>query len=352
MAKLADASTLPTHGAANLPAVTVDSYNLEMEDQDGFVGDKASKGAFKDIVEQMREPLRNLGDDPLGETPTEEITKKQLDVVLAKGSPEAAGLVQGAIELFAGQLSMVIRRFLKAKAWHGTECIVVGGGFRARRVGEIAIGRCGVLLKSEGVDVDLQLIRHDPDEAGLIGALQLLPPWMLTGYEGILAVDIGGTNIRAGIVQTNHDKATDFSEACVVESEVWRHTDDSDVDRDEAVSRIDSMLRKLIKDAKKSRLELAPVIGVGCPGVIDASGQIVRGTQNLPGNWESESFNLPGLLRERIPSVGDHETLVVMHNDAVVQGLSQLPFVTGRLHWGVLTIGTGLGNARFTSKRP
>jgi hypothetical protein len=40
-----------------------------------------------------------------------------------------------------------------------------------------------------------------------------------------------------------------------------------------------------------------------------------------------------------------------MHNDAVVQGLSQLPYVRDRLHWGVLTIGTGLGNARFTNRR-
>ena len=39
-----------------------------------------------------------------------------------------------------------------------------------------------------------------------------------------------------------------------------------------------------------------------------------------------------------------------MHNDAVVQGLSQLPLVQNRKHWGVLTIGTGLGNARFINR--
>jgi hypothetical protein len=42
---------------------------------------------------------------------------------------------------------------------------------------------------------------------------------------------------------------------------------------------------------------------------------------------------------------------VVVHNDAVVQGLSELPFVSDRTHWGVLTIGTGLGNARFTNRQ-
>jgi hypothetical protein len=39
-----------------------------------------------------------------------------------------------------------------------------------------------------------------------------------------------------------------------------------------------------------------------------------------------------------------------MHNDAVVQGLSELPHLKDYAHWGVLTIGTGLGNARFSSK--
>jgi hypothetical protein len=42
--------------------------------------------------------------------------------------------------------------------------------------------------------------------------------------------------------------------------------------------------------------------------------------------------------------------MVVMHNDAVVQGLSQLPHMQDCKHWGVLTIGTGLGNARFTNR--
>ena len=40
-----------------------------------------------------------------------------------------------------------------------------------------------------------------------------------------------------------------------------------------------------------------------------------------------------------------------MHNDAVVQGLSALPFMQDIRHWGVLTIGTGLGNARFTNRK-
>ena len=55
-------------------------------------------------------------------------------------------------------------------------------------------------------------------------------------------------------------------------------------------------------------------------------------------------------LIEAIPRIGGHETMVVMHNDAVIQGLSQVPFMQDVSHWGALTIGTGLGNASFTNR--
>jgi len=132
--------------------------------------------------------------------------------------------------------------------------------------------------------------------------------------------------------------------------ELWRHAQDNPK-RADAVARLIDMLKDLIKRAGKDGLELAPFVGIGCPGVIETDGSIDRGGQNLPGNWEHKSFNLPQLLREAIPRIGDHDTVVVMHNDAVVQGLSELPFMHDVDHWGVLTIGTGLGNACFTNRK-
>ena len=84
--------------------------------------------------------------------------------------------------------------------------------------------------------------------------------------------------------------------------------------------------------------------------MIRADGSIERGGQNLPGNWEAKGFNLPQRLREALPTIDDHETVIVMHNDAVVQGLSELPWMQDVKHWGVMTIGTGLGNAHFTNR--
>jgi hypothetical protein len=351
---MADQSTtLPnvaTHGATRLPTVDLDSYNVELKDDEGFIGDRASKGAFRDLIENWRKPLRKAGNDPFGDEPSEEISKKKLDLLLTEGDPEAAGILHGAIEDFSQELALVIRRFLKLKAWRDTERIVVGGGFRASRVGELAIGRAGVILKADKVAIDLMAIRHDPDEAGLIGAAHLAPRWMFEAHDAILAVDIGGTNIRAGVVVLNLKKAPDLAKAAVWKFELWRHGDEKNVKREDAVGELIGMLEGLIGRAGKEGLRLAPFIGIGCPGIIEADGTIDRGAQNLPGNWESSRFNLPLSLHKAIPTIGEHETAILLHNDAVVQGLSQAPFMTDVEHWGVLTIGTGLGNARFTNR--
>lgn len=348
MAEQAQNSML-AHGAEQLSLVTVDAYNAELRSSEGFVGDRASKRAFVAIVDDWRERVGQTGEDPFGDTPTQDISKKQLDKVLAQGDAEAAGILQGAIEEFAQEFAQVIRRFLRLKAWKDTQRIAIGGGLRQSRIGELAIGRTAVLLKANGFDVELKPIRYEPDHAGLVGCIQLLPAWVFSGHDSILAVDIGGSNIRTGIVELNAKKKPDFSEASVKRFELWRHCDDNP-DREDAVTRLIDMLNDLIKKAAKDDLKLAPFIGIGCPGVIRADGTIDRGGQNLPGNWEVKSFNLPQLLREAIPKIGDHETVVVMHNDAVVQGLSEVPFMQDVQHWGVLTIGTGLGNARFTNR--
>ncbi len=343
--------TVPTHGASRLPSVDVDSYNVEVKDDEGFLGDRANKGAFREIIENWRKPLRKAGDDPFGDEASEDINKKKLDSLLAEGDPEAAGIVQGAIEDFSQELALVIRRFLKLKAWRDTERIVVGGGFRGSRVGELAIGRTSVILKADKVPIELVPIRHDPDEAGLIGAAHLAPRWMFEAHDAILAVDIGGTNIRAGVVALNLKKADDLAKAFVWKFGLWRHGDEKKKPkREDAVEELVGMLEGLITRAGKEGLRLAPFIGIGCPGIIEPDGTIDRGAQNLPGNWEASRFNLPLALHEAIPTIGKHDTMVVLHNDAVVQGLSEAPFMADVTHWGVLTIGTGLGNARFTNR--
>ena len=351
---MADTATLPSiaeHGASRLPSVELDSYNIELKDDEGFIGDCASKGAFREIIENWRKSVRKAGDDPFGDEPSDKISKKALDTLLSKGDREAAGILQGAIEDFSQELALVIRRYFKTKGWKDTERIVVGGGFRASRVGELVIGRTAVILKADKVAIDLVAIRNDPDEAGLIGAVHLAPKWLFKGHDAILAVDIGGTNIRAGVVELNLKKDADLSKVSVWKFELWRHADEKKIDREDAIKKLVGMLENLIGKAKKEDIKLAPFIGIGCPGIITKDGAIDRGAQNLPGNWESSKFRLPDAIYKAIPKIGDDETAIVMHNDAVVQGLSETPHMSDVERWGVLTIGTGLGNARFTNRK-
>ena len=343
-------SPLLAHGAEQLSLTIVDAYNAELRNAEGFVGDRASKRAFQSILDDWRERLSASGEDPLGNVPSEDLSKKQLDKVLTSGDPEAAGMIHSAIEEFAQEFAAVIRRFLRLKEWKQTERIVVGGGLRQSRIGELAIGRAGVLLKALGHEIELRPIRHAPDHAGLIGCVQLVPSWILSGHDSILAVDIGGSNIRAGVVKLRNKKKGDLSDSEVGHFELWRHREDEPT-REEAIQKLIDILEGLIKRAAKDDMALAPFIGIGCPGVIRSDGSIERGGQNLPGDWEHKNFNLPRLLSTAIPRIGDHDTVVVMHNDAVVQGLSEVPFMQDVEHWGVMTIGTGLGNAHFTNRK-
>jgi predicted NBD/HSP70 family sugar kinase len=344
-------NSLLAHGAGTLPSVTVESYNVEVKDEDGFVGDRARKGAFVELLAKWRKVMRKGGDDPFGGEDIDTVARKQIDDLLIDGAPEAASVVQSAIEEFAQEFATVIRRFQKLKAWRDTKRLVVGGGFRARRVGELAIGRAAALLKAEQPGLDLTLIRNDPDEAGLIGAAHLAPPWIFKGHDALLAADIGGTNIRAGVVELNLKSDPGLGKASVWKREQWRHGDQKNLDRSEAVAKLAAMLDELLKRAARHKMRLAPFIGIGCPGIIEEDGSILRGAGNLPGKWEGKHFNLPLALLEAIPKINQHDTIIVMHNDAVVQGLSERPFMDDVERWGVLTIGTGFGNAQFCNRR-
>src|SRR5262245_15996406 len=101
-------STVAIRGATCLPSVDVDSYNVELKDDEGFIGDRATKRAFRALIEDWRKPLRKAGDDPLGGEPSEDLSKEKLDDLLASGEAQAAAaIVQGAIEDFSQELTLV-----------------------------------------------------------------------------------------------------------------------------------------------------------------------------------------------------------------------------------------------------
>ena len=127
----------PTHGAPALTAVVVETYNAELRDSEGFIGDRASNRAFRAILDDLRDRLRAVGQDPLGETPTDELSKRKLEKLLGEGDPEAAGVVHGAIEEFSSEFAGVVRQTARGDIY--TAAIGPGGQVVMERVGSARI---------------------------------------------------------------------------------------------------------------------------------------------------------------------------------------------------------------------
>lgn len=344
-------SPLLKHGSLKLPEVEILGYSLELHLGEEFLGDSVSKSAFSDMVDRWRKVFTSIhGKDPLGAKSSTELGKKRLDALYARGGA-AAAVIHSACEDYAVQLADVVQRFLKHRSWRGVQRIVVGGGFKQSIVGEQAVRRASELLFLKGINVQMRLLRHHSDEGGLIGWVHLAPPKMMKDYDALLAVDIGGTNVRCGIVRVTPRKDPDLSDFQVLGRAKWGHAEDEDATRRASVVQgIADMLKRLIAKARKEKISLAPFVGVACPGWVQEDGSITQGAQNLPGNWESPHFFLPRQLCELLPKIDGHQTQVRMHNDAVVQGLSELPSMSDIKRWAILTVGTGLGNASYKNR--
>jgi hypothetical protein len=336
------------HGVSRVRGLRIDHYNLLVRDPNGggFLGDRASQTAFREVLDAVRRHHRT-GPDPFGKNASAELGKKQIDLVLVGGDVDAAHLVHLAAEEFARRLVHVVQVFLAQPQWSGVERIVLGGGFPDSEVGGLAIRRAGRLLAAAGVEVDLRMLRHDADEGGLLGWVSLLPRAQRR-HAAFLAVDVGGTNIRCAIVEHRLEKHPDCRKARLLEAMKWRHADDAPT-REQAVVRLAAMLNGLAAHARTRGIDLAPFVGVACPGKVERDGTLSQGAQNLPGNWESP-FSLPVALAGHLDPIGGKAPHVLLHNDAVVQGLSEAPWMRKANRWAVLTIGTGLGNAAYTGR--
>jgi hypothetical protein len=58
---------------------------------------------------------------------SQHVGKKKLGAMMSGGNPEAGPLVPGAVEVFARELTTIIRRFMRLKEWKDIRRIVIGG---------------------------------------------------------------------------------------------------------------------------------------------------------------------------------------------------------------------------------
>lgn len=336
------------HGGCRLRGIVVDSYGLPVRDASGerYVGDRASETGFFEMLDRLRRRERT-GKDPFGPKRGPDTDKAAVERAMRSGDPDDAHLVHLALEEYAEGFAGVIRFFLAQPQWEGVERIVVGGGFPDQDFGAFAVRRTARKLAIQRVPVALQVLSQDADEGGLIGWVHAVPPAVVKSFDAFLAVDIGGTHVRCGIVEHGMRRTADGSKACVLDRMQWRHANDGP-DRDELALRIAGMLNALAAEARTLGVSLAPVVGIACPGHIEDDGSVSEGTQNLPGDW-APPFHLPRAIEQKLERIDGQAPRVLMHNDAVIQGLSDAFLMKDVERWAVLTIGTGLGNASFTN---
>ncbi len=339
-----DQLPLPPHGATTFPGLRLDAYAEELPGPEG-----SAPRPFGAVLEAWRAKLRSGGIlDPFGEAPSDEVDRQALDAVLAEGSPEASGLVNGAIEEFAHELADAVRQVLTLPGWDTVQRLLVGGGFHTCRLGEAVVGRAATLLRNAGLSLPVMPVRHDPPEAVLIGAAHLVPRTILAAADGVLTAELSGHVFRAGVVLPRLGVSPVMNQAGVWRLAEWRRAEAPEADRSAALGRLAALLSDLAGAAAGAGLSLAPVVAVACPGEIAPDGRILRGADELPGEWEGVHFRLHDSLSRRLPKAGQQAPAVLVHNATVALGLSESAFQGDVKHWAAVTIGERAGTARFT----
>ena len=336
------------HGAKDLPVVSVGDYTVDFRDYGCLTGRRAFQSFPRGWPGGQLTSCGLAAGSPRDMPGERRPGRAFASRAFALGTLEAAD-PPGVVEELARELAAVARRLLATPSWSGLEHIAVGGELRTSRTGERAIKRASVLLRAEGHSVTMRPIRHQPDQAGLIGSAHLVPTACLVGHDAMLAIDVGGSDVRAGLIEFNLDDEPNLRAARTEGLCVCRAAD-KEPGRDEVLKRLAAMLADLVRHARKERYRLAPVVGLACPGVIGPDGRIKPTGQNLPGEGETADVSLPARLAGLLPGLDGQPVAVVMHNNVVIQGLSELPWLGHAARWGLLAVGPGLGSASFSNR--
>jgi glucokinase len=134
---------------------------------------------------------------------------------------------------------------------------------------------------------------------------------------GVLGIDVGGTNIRVGLIKQN--SLTRIEKLKIV----------SNGTEDEIIDKIQSLINKFSGEQIKG-------IGIGVPGVVDIEHGIVYDVQNIP-SWKKVN------LKNKLESI--YHIPVYVNNDANCFVIGEKRFGSVKEFCNIvgLTIGTGLG---------
>jgi glucokinase len=143
--------------------------------------------------------------------------------------------------------------------------------------------------------------------------------------EIILGIDLGGTNIRGGLV-TENSLSTIHSQRVTADGSV-----------EEVLQEFFAVTDRLFNDSTKA-------IGIGVPGLVDTDNGIVYDVVNIP-SWKEVPLRRVIQDRYKVP--------VLINNDANCFALGELYFGKGKGSDSMigLTIGTGLGSGVILNKK-
>ena len=148
-----------------------------------------------------------------------------------------------------------------------------------------------------------------------------------------IGLDIGGTDVKAGLVR---------ADGTVAALSILPTRKEEGVGA--AVKRMAAEARRLLAEAGAGAADVAG-IGIGMPGCIDSAKGIVLSSPNFPASW----FNLP--LRDDLAS--ELGVAAVIDNDARAATLGEgwCGAAKGVKNYLVMTLGTGLGGGAVIDGR-
>jgi glucokinase len=144
-----------------------------------------------------------------------------------------------------------------------------------------------------------------------------------------IGVDLGGTNIKIGIVSEKGDLVKNIS----IKTE-------ADCGPKKVISNIEKGIEEIL-DKNKFKIQ---GIGIGCPGVVSIKKGVVENAPNLPG-WKN--VKLGPILKNKF------EYKIHLENDANAAAIGELIFGSGMKidSFIMVTLGTGVGGGIVFNKK-
>ncbi len=147
-----------------------------------------------------------------------------------------------------------------------------------------------------------------------------------------LGIDIGGTNLKFGILNKKFELVADFSYK-------MPHLIDLNTIQE-------ALINSILKISKEYKLSS---IGIGAPGIIDNDGLIIV-SPNIPA---FNKFNLLDFIKQSVTPILGNDFPIKLENDANIAAIAEMTLGSGAFYnnFVYITLGTGVGGAIIINRQ-